>query len=130
VSDRHSRFFGESYPFLKRSAQSLYMAADSTQRDLKREQLRRKAARRRQAVLNRVATTRRTIIGGVAVATCGVAALISAVTPVHAATTHATVLSSSSSDSGSSSDSATQSLSTGSTPSASTGVGTVVSGGS
>lgn len=113
------------------------MAAEPTERDLKREQLRRKAARRRQAVLDRIASTRRATIGGVAVVTCAVAVLIDVATPVHAATAHSTAVNSSTSSgtsssnsSGSYSDSATQSLSSGSTPSASSGGGTVVSGGS
>jgi hypothetical protein len=108
------------------------MAAEPTQRDLKREELRRKALRRRQAVLNRIAGTRRAIIGGVVVATCGVATLIEVVAPVRAATTHSTAVSSStgSSDSSSGSDSAAQSLFGGSTPIASSGGSTAVSGGS
>lgn len=51
-------------------------------------QLRRKALRRREAALRRVATTRQVIIGGTAAAVCGLAVFIDVLAPSHASATN------------------------------------------
>ncbi len=96
--------------------------------DARREQLRRQAIQRRQAVLDRIVGTRTIVIGGVIMVSCVLAGYLDASAHTRTASSATTV----SNGYGSSSyDTSGQgAFGGGSAPSASSGAGTVVSGGS
>ena len=111
------------------------MPPGSQQTDPRREQLRQQAIARRQAVLDRIVTTRAFVVGGVVAITCVLAAYLETNTRAHTSSTSASSTGSFGytgtgyqGDGGGSS--AQGVFGGGAPPSSSSGSGTVVSGGS
>jgi hypothetical protein len=125
----------ESYNFLSHKLQASCMPPGSPQTDARREQLRQQAIARRQAVVDRIVTTRAFVVGGVVAITCVLAAYLDANARAHTSSTSgSTAIGSGYAGAGYQGDGGgSGSLGVfggGAPPSSSSGSGTVVSGGS